>query len=65
MYILHISDLHFGTTQDATRWHSQLSDDLRQLLSQIEPERSPLLDILIISGDVANKSLPEEYEAAR
>lgn len=65
MYILHISDLHFGTTQDATRWHSQLSDDLRQLLSKLEPERSPVLDILIISGDVANKSLPEEYEAAR
>lgn len=65
MNILHLSDLHFGTTSDATRWHSQLADDLRQLLSKLEPTQNPHLDALILSGDIANKSLPEEYEAAR
>ena len=64
MYILHLSDLHFGTKQDADRWSGQLTDDLRGLLSQLEPNQSPHLDALIVSGDIANKSLPEEYEAA-
>ncbi|MGK7871764.1 MAG: metallophosphoesterase [Xenococcaceae cyanobacterium] len=64
MYILHLSDLHFGNTQDAKNWHSQLADDLRQLLSQLQQGQPPRLDVLIISGDVANKSEPSEYEAA-
>ena len=64
MYILHLSDLHFGSIQDANRWHGQLSNDLGQLLTQLEPSQTPRLDALIISGDIANKSLPEEYEAA-
>ena len=64
MYILHLSDLHFGTQQDANRWYGQLTDDLRGLLSQLESNQSPHLDALIISGDIANKSLPEEYKAA-
>ncbi len=64
MYILHLSDLHFGDTKDANRWHGQLSNDLGQLLNQLEPSQPPRLDALIISGDIANKSLPEEYNAA-
>ncbi|MDJ0688981.1 MAG: metallophosphoesterase [Xenococcaceae cyanobacterium MO_188.B32] len=64
MYILHLSDLHFGTQQDANRWYGQLADDLRGLLSQLESNQSPHLDALIISGDIANQSLPEEYEVA-
>jgi DNA repair exonuclease SbcCD nuclease subunit len=64
MYILHLSDLHFGNTEDANRWHGQLCNDLNLLLSQLEPNQPPCLDALIISGDIANKSLPEEYEAA-
>ena len=64
MYILHLSDLHFGNIQDANLWHGQLSDDLGQLLPQSEPSQPPSLDALVISGDIANKSLPEEYEAA-
>ncbi len=64
MYILHISDLHFGTKQDANRWYGQLADDLRRLLSQLEPNQSPHLDALIISGDMANRSTPKEYAAA-
>jgi HEAT repeat protein/3',5'-cyclic AMP phosphodiesterase CpdA len=64
MFILHLSDLHFGTPTDATRWHSQLSDDLHQLLSQLQPNQPPQLDALIISGDIANTSTPDEYAAA-
>ncbi len=64
MYILHLSDLHFGDTKDANHWHGQLSNDLGQLLTQLEPSQPSRLDALIISGDIANKSLSEEYEAA-
>lgn len=27
--ILHISDLHFGTNDDARNWYGQLADDLK------------------------------------
>lgn len=57
--ILHLSDLHFGTGQDAARWHSQVADDLKRKL------QCKRLDALIISGDIANFSEPEEYEAAQ
>ncbi len=64
MYILHLSDLHFGTNEDANNWHGQLADDLRQLLPKLESSQRQFLDALVISGDVANKSEPSEYEAA-
>ncbi len=64
MYILHLSDLHFGNIQDANLWHGQLYGDLNQLLPQLESSQSFNLDALVISGDIANKSLPEEYVAA-
>ena len=64
MYILHLSDLHFGNIQDANLWHGQLYGDLNQLLPQLGSSQSFNLDALVISGDIANKSLPEEYEAA-
>ena len=57
--ILHLSDLHFGSSDDAHRWYSQLADDLKFELN------CDLLDGVIISGDVANKSVPAEYEAAK
>lgn len=56
--VLHLSDLHFGTTEQATLWYSQLADDLREL-------GCPKLDAVILSGDIANLSAPEEYAAAR
>jgi 3',5'-cyclic AMP phosphodiesterase CpdA len=59
MYILHLSDLHFGTADNATNWHNQLAEDLRHDLY------CHRLDGLILSGDIANKSLPEEYAAAQ
>ncbi len=64
MYILHLSDLHFGTSEDARLWRSQLADDLRQLLPKPESGGTLRLNALIISGDIANKSEPSEYEAA-
>lgn len=59
MHILHLSHLHFGTPDDATLWSSQLAEDLCHDLN------CPHLDALILSGDIANKSTPEEYEAAQ
>lgn len=56
--ILHLSDLHFGTVEDAQRWHGQLAEDLVQEL------RCNRLDGLILSGDVANYSTEQEYQAA-
>lgn len=59
MHILHLSDLHFGTPNNADNWHNQLAEDLIHELD------CPHLDALILSGDIANKSTPEEYTAAK
>ncbi len=56
--ILHLSDLHFGTAEDAELWQSQISEDLKFNLS------CEKLDVLIISGDIANFSVEAEYDAA-
>jgi formylglycine-generating enzyme required for sulfatase activity/RecA/RadA recombinase len=58
LHILHLSDLHFGTQQDAENWYSQLADDLT---GDLDCRR---LDVLIISGDIATFATPEEYQAA-
>jgi 3',5'-cyclic AMP phosphodiesterase CpdA len=58
MNILHLSDLHFGDLSNARNWYSQLADDLKNKLSCAN------LDLLILSGDIANKSTEDEYEAA-
>lgn len=59
MHILHLSDLHFGNLEQAQLWSNQLAEDLRNELSISS------LDALILSGDIANKSTPEEYESAQ
>ncbi|WP_339458593.1 HEAT repeat domain-containing protein [Nodularia spumigena] len=59
MYILHLSDLHFGTPDQAKLWSNQLAIDLQQELE------IPHLDALILSGDIADKSTPPEYAAAQ
>ncbi len=56
--ILHLSDLHFNNFQQAQIWSNQLAEDLRNDLN------IPHLDALILSGDIANYSTPEEYQAA-
>ncbi|MEP0801961.1 HEAT repeat domain-containing protein [Funiculus sociatus] len=58
MHILHLSDLHFSTPDQANLWSTQLRTDLRRELS------IPHLDALILSGDIANYSTEEEYKAA-
>ncbi|MDZ8226504.1 protein kinase domain-containing protein [Nostoc sp. ChiVER01] len=57
--VLHLSDLHFGTTDNARTWYAQLAEDLRYELG------CSRLDALIISGDIASKSTPDEYAAAQ
>jgi 3',5'-cyclic AMP phosphodiesterase CpdA len=58
-YILHVSDLHFGNVDQAQLWSNQLAQDLRHEL-QVSS-----LNLLILSGDIANYSTSEEYEAAQ
>jgi 3',5'-cyclic AMP phosphodiesterase CpdA len=58
MNILHLSDLHFGNKSNASNWYSQLAEDLKSKLGCRN------LDLIILSGDIANKSTLEEYEAA-
>ncbi|AOY83746.2 HEAT repeat domain-containing protein [Moorena producens JHB] len=59
MYILHLSDLHITTPDQAQNWSNQLAQDLKQDLKILH------LDALILSGDIANYSTPEEYDAAQ
>ena len=59
MNILHLSDLHFGTKEDADRWYTQLEEDLSKHL------KCNSLDALVISGDIASNSVSQEYEAAK
>lgn len=56
--VLHLSDLHIATLAQSTVWYAQLAADLRQ-------QRCDRLSALVVSGDVANLSTPEEYKAAR
>ncbi|MGI2909613.1 metallophosphoesterase family protein [Tolypothrix sp. VBCCA 56010] len=58
-HVLHLSDLHFGSTDNARTWYAQLAEDLRYEL------QCSRLDALIISGDIASKSTPDEYAAAQ
>ncbi len=60
-FILHLSDLHFGTLADANNWYGTIADDLNDLSSELDFDQ---IDALIISGDVANRSTEEEYHAA-
>lgn len=59
MHILHLSDLHFGTLDQANLWSNQLAADLYNDIN------IPHLDALILSGDIANYSTEEEYKAAQ
>ncbi len=56
--ILHLSDLHFGTKVDAVLWADQLLSDLRNELGQ------RAVDVVVLSGDIANFASTEEYRAA-
>jgi len=56
--LLHLSDLHFATKDQATIWYSQLAADLRE--QQVDK-----LDALVVSGDLVNTADAYEYDAAR
>lgn len=56
--MLHLSDIHLGTVADAEKYRMQLEIDLKQELKITQ------LDYLIITGDIANRSVSEEYNAA-
>lgn len=56
--ILHISDLHFGNRDDATRHFALLETDISAELNKNS------LDFVVISGDIATHSTEEEYESA-
>ena len=58
-HVLHLSDLHFGTPDQANLWSSQLAEDLCNELN------CSCLDALILSGDIANYSTPDEYKVAK
>lgn len=61
MHILHLSDLHFGTPEQAKVWYNQLAGDL----TNKKELNISSLDALILSGDIANKSTSDEYEASQ
>ncbi len=56
--ILHLSDIHLSTLAEAGKYRIQLETDLKNEL------RVRQLDYLIISGDIAEHSTPDEYKAA-
>lgn len=58
IHILHLSDIHLGTMDEAKIYLGQLEADLRYEL------HVPELDYLVISGDIANNSIPDDYNAA-
>jgi len=56
--ILHLSDIHLGTKDIATKYLTQLKIDLKKQLNTHK------LNYLVVSGDIANLSIPDEYDAA-
>src|SRR5262249_26483798 len=56
--LLHLSDLHFASADQATVAYAQLAADLRA-------QGHDRLDALLVSGDLVNRALPSEYDAAR
>lgn len=57
-HALHLSDLHFATIEDAEEWYGQLFLDLTKGL------KLPILNCLVLSGDIGTLSEPKEYDAA-
>jgi CheY-like chemotaxis protein len=59
LYILHLSDLHLENAVEAETYLGHLESDLHKNFDRQQ------LDFVVLSGDVANQSKPEEYEAAK
>jgi Icc-related predicted phosphoesterase len=58
--ILHLSDLHFSQTDDPTIRLGPLLQDLQSTRDGLGVER---LDYLVVSGDLTDRALPNEFEA--
>src|SRR5690242_17431525 len=54
--VAHLSDTHFGIPGAADR--------VRRVLDHLHAMR-PLPDVLVVSGDITDHGLPEEYDDAR
>ncbi len=61
MNILHLSDLHFGVDADPGKSDGGYS----QLVADLELLQCEHLDAIILSGDIANSAIPEEYQHAQ
>lgn len=57
-HVLHLSDLHFSSPEQAIAWQSQLASDLKHELGVSS------LSALVVSGDIANTAEPAQYETA-
>jgi 3',5'-cyclic AMP phosphodiesterase CpdA len=55
--VAHVSDTHFGEARDPSDRCAAVMDHVLAL--------DPRPDVLVVSGDVADHGLPEEYDAAR
>lgn len=58
IYILHISDIHLGTDEQAKNHLFTLKSDLK---NELQVDR---LNYIVISGDIAQSSAENEYDAA-
>jgi predicted phosphodiesterase len=56
--ILHLSDIHFGTMEDAQKYRLQLNTDL------VTGLKVDQIDFLVLSGDISNHSTKNQYDAA-
>jgi len=61
LHILHLSDIHLGTQEQASNYLNELVSDLNMGLALKKFDK---LDYLVISGDITSNSTREEYEAA-
>ena len=57
-WLLHLSDLHINTLEQANIWANQLLEDL------VGEQRVASVHSIIISGDIGNRSTEDEYRAA-
>jgi hypothetical protein len=72
LWLLHLSDLHFGNAAQFEFWGTQETDGalnramLRDMTSAkvVAPSFPGRADLVCVSGDVTDKARPSEYEAA-
>jgi WD40 repeat protein len=58
LYVLHLSDIHLGTKDQARKYFVQLKNDLNH---RLEIRR---LDYLVVSGDITDRATQDQFGAA-